>query len=134
MNPDDDMDIEHMENSAGCGFMLEVTSEGESFTDEVSAVPHIHVMLHDDHVHLSGLYVPVEMRRRGIGGILMRRTLRYLDQLELTSRPIMLDARPYGESPPSRELLIKFYEGLGFVRWPHHPTSMVLWPKEVDHG
>lgn len=134
MNPDDDIDIEHMECSEGCGFMLEVTSEGESVTDEVASLPHIHVMVHDDHTHLSGLYVPVDMRSRGIGGILMRRTLRYLEQLQMMDAPIMLDARPYGDAPPSREALIKFYEGLGFVRWPHHPTSMVLWPKGVDHA
>ena len=125
----EDLEISHVDGEEGCGFTLEVVNMGESETDDLWAVPRVHLMVHADHVHLSGLYVPLTMRRRGIATALMQRTIRYLEQLRLADVPLMLDARPYGASQRSREGLMKFYEGLGFQRWPHHPTSMVRWPR-----
>ena len=103
---------------------------GESMTDDLWSVPRVHLVVHPDHVHLSGLYVPIEMRRLGLARGLMQCAIRYVEQQGLAKVPLMLDARPYGEAAPERDVLVKFYEALGFTRWPHHPTSMVLWPKE----
>lgn len=137
---DQDIEIEIVDNGDGLGFEVQIRDAASDEFDELCSTSRVRVMVCEDHVHLSGLYVPISQRRKGYAKALMKRTLRYLEQLQLDDLPVLLDTRSYGTEQVPREVLRKFYAQFGFWRWPAHPSSMALWPEskklrqEVEHG
>lgn len=82
---------------------------------------------------LGGLYVPLALRRHGVGSVLMSWALQYVAR-EGPELPVILETRPWGPDAPTVAMLRAFYARFGFERWPLHPVSMVRWPLMVNNN
>lgn len=109
---------------------LQMKLNFEESNADYTPLPMINIASYDDHVYLSGLWVPHTMRKERLGSALMEAAVRWAAATTYGKMPLMLDVHPFGREAPTVATLRKFYEGFGFQRWPHHPTSMVRWPKE----
>ena len=108
---------------------LQMPLSFEESNGDYSPLPMINIAVYDDHLYLSGLWVPYAMRKERLGSALMDSAVRWAAAAAYGKVPLMLDVRPFGREAPAVAALRKFYESFGFQRWPDHPTSMVRWPK-----
>lgn len=77
---------------------------------------------------LSGLYVPLTLRRMGLGKSLVYAAQ---DMAAKRSLPLYIDAVPFGVDGPPLARLREFYARMEFKPFDGHPFSMVWTPQGV---
>ncbi len=110
---------------------IELPLSYEETEADIYPLPTCDIALYDDHVHLSGVWVPYAMRRKQLGTVLVAAALKWIAG-KWPEKPIMIEVHPYGREALGKDVLRAWYRRFGFEPWPGHPSSMCLWPKEEE--